>query len=585
MKRATIITILSLLAVMLLIIGCSAPEGGRQVIKGRPVAARTYTTTDTPAETVPAEEAKTNSSGAWKPVVSEKTPEEETEPSTSQSSSRKSSGDDEDDDDSEAEQTPASSSVQTTTSTTTTTTTTTTTPPSTGAVSADLSKLVGVVTHADLSALPSDVTDYSSYTAYYVSASGSDSASGSMSAPWATISHALESVQSGSVVYVRGGTYKTGMLSVAKSDIVLAAYPGESVVLQRAVVDNSWSMFDDLAFNIEGDIENIVVDGFTVDGFPAGIIYGDSATQKNLIFKNLVIKDATNVGVENTYPSHSSYLVDGLMFKNVTIQNVNGIGIQCGDENQPCAKNVLLQNVKVIGATGQGDDTGYDTLAMVSTDNVLVLDSYFANSPGDGLDFKATRVSVVNTVAASPNRNGMKFWHDGEMINCLVYRTGADAAVVTDGQQNKEFRIINSIIAQHNYDGGNSYAITFNYDSGAAASIVLKNNIFYDMPGPIYANSASTLDVENNIFYDFRDDNLFDYKDGYDASDLNSQSWASGNIFVDPLFVSASKPDLTLSSGTPAKDAGVSGSGVPGFDINWKTRPAGSSVDIGPYEN
>ena len=42
---------------------------------------------------------------------------------------------------------------------------------------------------------------------YYVSASGSDSAAGTASAPWKTIAHAQSVVAAGDTVYLRGGTY------------------------------------------------------------------------------------------------------------------------------------------------------------------------------------------------------------------------------------------------------------------------------------------------------------------------------------------------------------------------------------------
>lgn len=43
---------------------------------------------------------------------------------------------------------------------------------------------------------------------YYVSQSGSDSNSGSASAPWLTIQHAASTVTAGATVYVETGTYK-----------------------------------------------------------------------------------------------------------------------------------------------------------------------------------------------------------------------------------------------------------------------------------------------------------------------------------------------------------------------------------------
>jgi hypothetical protein len=52
----------------------------------------------------------------------------------------------------------------------------------------------------------------------------------------------------------------------------------------------------------------------------------------------------------------------------------------------------------------------------------------------------------------------------------------------------------------------------------------------------------------------------------------------------DPLFFNAAADDFRLSYGSAAIDAGTS-SGAPATDINGDTRPAGSGIDIGAYEN
>jgi hypothetical protein len=387
------------------------------------------------------------------------------------------------------------------------------------------------ITHADMSAMPKDISDYSVYESYYVSENGDDNNDGSKEYPFATISHALENVGERSVVYVREGLYKTHMLTIDKSDFVLAAYPGETAELQRAVVDDNWDMNDDLAFVIEGDVRNVVIDGLAINGFEEVIHYGDPSTQENLIFKNLIIQGAGDVAIGNAYPDHSEYLVDGLRIENVNIKDVSGIGIHCGDEQNRCARNVFVNKVVVEGA-GAEDDTGYDSLAMVQSDNVVVMNSQFTNAPGDGLDFKATRVSVVNTVVANPNRNGMKFWNDGEMVNCLVSGTGADAAIVLDAARpgGLGFKMINSVVEKHSV-GERSYAMTFNYDTQTDSPIVFRNNVIKEMTGPIYVNEGSSLSMYDNTLSDF-DGVFIAYGDNeYSSSEeLNAENWASGNV-------------------------------------------------------
>jgi len=283
-----------------------------------------------------------------------------------------------------------------------------------------------------------------------------------------------------------------------------------------------------------------------------------------LVFKNLLIRNG-GTGIENDYPQHTDYLVDGLLIKNVTMENITGLGVNCGDEQNKCAKNVLLQDVRVYEAPGQPDDTGYDTLAMVQSDNILVLDSVFAGAPGDGMDFKSTRVSIVNSMAAAPNRNGIKLWHDGEIIDSVVYDTGADAAIVFDpGVDGTGFRLINSIVARHLIRAAPnerySYAMTLGYDKPGNSSVEIRDSIIYDMPGPIYINNESSVNITNNVFYQFiHDDGLVEYagEKVTTIDELNNRSYAKGNLYVDPKFADPANHDFSLLPGSPAISIGA----------------------------
>lgn len=72
---------------------------------------------------------------------------------------------------------------------------------------------------------------------WYVSSTGSDSSTGTLSSPFRTIEKAVSVVRAGETIYVRGGTYNlTATITLAKSGaensrISLQAYPGETPVL------------------------------------------------------------------------------------------------------------------------------------------------------------------------------------------------------------------------------------------------------------------------------------------------------------------------------------------------------------------
>src|SRR5918996_1893746 len=71
---------------------------------------------------------------------------------------------------------------------------------------------------------------------YYVATWGSDENPGSLDTPWRTVQRALDSLNPGEKVLVRGGTYRETMLmsrsGSAEAPITVAAYPGEHVVLR-----------------------------------------------------------------------------------------------------------------------------------------------------------------------------------------------------------------------------------------------------------------------------------------------------------------------------------------------------------------
>jgi len=74
---------------------------------------------------------------------------------------------------------------------------------------------------------------------YYVSATGDDTHPGSLAAPFRTINRAIENLQPGDVVYIRGGTYFETVRVTASgtqdAPITIRSYPGEGVTIDSGV--------------------------------------------------------------------------------------------------------------------------------------------------------------------------------------------------------------------------------------------------------------------------------------------------------------------------------------------------------------
>jgi len=111
---------------------------------------------------------------------------------------------------------------------------------------------------------------------------------------------------------------------------------------------------------------------------------------------------------------------------------------------------------------------------------VLVENSIVEGAAADGVDLKATRAAVVNSVVRHVGRNGIKLWAGGDVINCVVYDTGADAQLVTAGGS---YRVLDSTFAYHLEEGGRSYTATFGYPA-EFGDVLIANSVFSEEPGP-----------------------------------------------------------------------------------------------------
>lgn len=386
----------------------------------------------------------------------------------------------------------------------------------------------GHASHADLSRMPKDISDYSGMDAIYVSIGGDDSGTGTIDAPLRTIGAALLMADEGSAVFISEGIYETETIRIDGSGIALV---GSNAIIVPSGSDERAGIV------IEGPVSDVTIDGLSIMNFSgAGLIYGDSGTQRRIMIKNLAIS-GTDEGISNAYPTHSAYLVEGLLIRNVSVLDYGFIGVQCGDEDEPCAKDVLAEGLTIRSSGSAGGDTAADAFAFVQSENILIRDSLIVNASGDGLDFKASNVSVMNVTVRDVGRNGIKFWRDGEIIGSHVSGTGADAAIVFDVEADgMDYRIVDSSIGAHlsssPLEERYSYAMTVGYDNpDNKATLMIANSTFYDMPGAIWVSRSISLDIRNVTFRDFRDGLFLSVQDGMDyesASSLEGEAFASG---------------------------------------------------------
>jgi hypothetical protein len=245
-------------------------------------------------------------------------------------------------------------------------------------------------------------------TAYYVAPNGSDSAAGTLAAPWASIAHAQTVATAGDTVYLRGGTYtytkantactsptaRVDAVTLSKSGIRYWAYPGEKPV-----------------FDFSRVTDNCRIKGFDVTG------------------SNLHLKGLEITGVrQNNNLNHESWGIwisgSNNTFEQLNIHNTMGTGlfINAGGGNlvlnSDSHDNYDSNSSNGAGESGDGFGAHYMTAGTASD---VFRGCRAWNNSDDGFDLidAYSPVTIENswawkngyipgTTTASGNGNGFK---------------------------------------------------------------------------------------------------------------------------------------------------------------------------------
>jgi len=427
--------------------------------------------------------------------------------------------------------------------------------------------------------------------AWHVSPKGNDEGQGDEATPLRTIAKAIELAQPGDKVVVHAGryqeaTYEHLALELRKDNLVLTAAPGEVVTVAARPGEK---------YGIDVAANGVVINGINLEGFETGIGInaGEGKTCKNLVITNLRVTMKPGVftdgicafGDNRSVPGKPANL-DGFLLRNVTVENVC-LGVSCNAG--PC-RNWWLDNVTVRGTHG-GGDTGADCIAIEEGDNILITGADVSGADGDGIDTKATRVVVMNSRVTNVARNGIKFWHECDVINTIVDGSDADAAVVFEAPGT--YRLLHCLIAHHNWtDKASAYVLAAGYDATGNFDITIANTIFFEhSDGGLFLPAGGKVRVLNCLFsrmgvkaFEHGHEKSFDFSGGTDV--FAQAGVGGGNIVTDDPGLQLPKPgELRVGDKSPVIDAGVKLDGpIPDKDMMGKPRLQGSAPDLGPYE-
>ena len=205
----------------------------------------------------------------------------------------------------------------------------------------------------------------SSGATYHVSPSGSDSASGSASAPWKTIGKALSTSRPGARILVRAGTYSgdvsSGADGAAGQTMTLEAYPGERPVLhvKLTLKDANHLRISGLAFKGSSAVSgtairvdggsNVELSGNEITGYRNGgssqaILVGSNTVTKLHVVGNRIhdtgIWDEHDHGIY-CKSSKGAYIANNLFYN---LDRGYGIHLYNGDGGSGCDDSLIVNN-------------------------------------------------------------------------------------------------------------------------------------------------------------------------------------------------------------------------------------------------
>jgi CSLREA domain-containing protein len=420
---------------------------------------------------------------------------------------------------------------------------------------------------------------------YYVSPDGDDAHPGSFDQPWRTIQHAVDNVEPGDTIWVRGGTYNEGVdietYGLPGLPITLGGYPGEVAILDGSGLERRDGIV--IGGADYWTLQDLVIRDYSEEG-ERGFGFVSWCNSQGITLRNL---EFSLVGT----PIKFQLGGEEVLIEDVYGHDYDYTGFDCGPDG-PCWY-FTLRRVTMTGP-GEGNNPSADGFAVENGIGILVEDCIAESQAGDGFDLKSDHTTLQRVISRNNAGSNIKLWGSrSSLINSLSYDSGQINLMLAEGGS---YTVINNTIANRTSDG---YLATLGgYQTLTPTNISLYNNIFYnDNPAmastTVYYPEGAILTADHNLYYNpYRENALIcaDFAGRcFSSSEVSDGTWyaETGNgqhsLYEDPLFVNAANRDYHLAAYSPAIDAGTS-EGAPAVDLDGLSRPQAKGYDIGSYE-
>ncbi len=464
---------------------------------------------------------------------------------------------------------------------------------------------------------------------YWVATDGNDAGAGTSGDPWASLQKAADAAVPGSTVFVRGGTYQqrvdVRVSGEPEHPITIAAAPDEQVVLDGSSLD----VPDEQSAMIQIDSQHdITVRGFDITGYrsaesghvPIGILVtgasdhirleSNSVHDMGTTFNGRNGGDAHGIGVFGTVDDHPIDGVEivGNELSNLTLGSSEALVVNGNVTNFLIEGNRVHDTnnigIDAIGFEGTASDPTVDQArdGVIRGNEIWNVDSYGNPAYGrsrsaDGIYVDGGRdlliennvVHTVNIGIEIASEHGGRSARNVTARNNIVYDATA-IGIAIGGYDRRRGSTDDCVIVNNTVVNTDGVELLVQFDTSGNT---IENNIIVAGRQHAFVENAYRENVDNvldhNLYYsvDGSSHGAWSWKDR-EYEDFGSWAAASGNdghsTFGDPMFTDPANADFSLSSDSPAVDAGAFLPSSGATDLAGEPRAQAGGIDLGAYE-